>query len=250
MKIKFLTILFLTILFVLSTSRINAAITPTSTQSIQNQIDQLKNKIASKVAELNLVEKKGVIGTVSDSSDTQITLTDLNGNTRGVDVDEITKFNSSSSNTFGISDIKKGTLLGILGLYNKESRRILARQVNQLSQNPKIIFGGISSIDNKNFELTVVKENEQKTVVEVTDLTKSTSYSSGNLDKFGFSKIKVTNTIMAIGFPDKNDPDKLLATRIIILPNVDITSKINLSLPEPTLAPSTGSGLKLFPIKK
>ena len=251
MTFKFLTILFLLTLSFFSVQKINAASTPTQTQSdIKGQIDELKTKIASKVAELNLVEKRGIIGTVTDSSDTQITLTDTNGNTRIVDVDEITKFSSVSSKTFGISDVKKGTLLGILGLYNKQSKRILARQVNELSQKPRIIFGGISFVDSKNFELTVIKESQQKIVVEITDLTKTSSFSSNNLSRFGFSKIKATNTILAIGFPDKNDPDKLLATRIIIFPDVDLTSRLNLSLPQPTLAPSTGSGVKLFPIKK
>ncbi|HYM65229.1 MAG TPA: hypothetical protein VES68_01985 [Candidatus Sulfotelmatobacter sp.] len=251
MKIKFLIILFFITIFLFGVSEMNAASTPTPTQSdIKQQLDELKNNIASKVAQLNLVEKRGIIGTVTDSSDTQITLSDLNGNTRIVDVDEITKFSSSSSKTFGISDIKKGTFLGILGLYNKESRRILARQVNEMSAKPKIIFGGISLIDNKNFELTVVKESGQKIVIEVTDLTKSSSFTSDSLEKFGFSKMKETNTILAIGFPDKNDSNKLLATRIIILPDIDITSRINLSLPEATITPSTGSGIKLFPIKK
>ncbi len=250
MKNKLLTTILLLSLSFFFVSKINAA-SPTPTKSdITNQIDELKTKIASKVAELNLVEKKGIIGTVTDSSDTQITLSDTNGNTRIIDVDEITKFSSSASKTFGISDIKKGTILGILGLYNKQSRRILARQVNELSQKPIIIFGGISLLDNKNFELTVVKENGQKVIVEVTDLTKTSSYSSGSISRSGFSKLRATNTILAIGLPDKTDPDKFLATRIIIFPDIDITSRINLSLPEPTIAPSTGSGVKLFPIKK
>ena len=250
MKNKLLTTILLLSLSFFFVNKINAA-SPTPTKSdITNQIDELKTKIASKVAELNLVEKKGIIGTVTDSSDTQITLSDTNGNTRIIDVDEITKFSSSGSKTFGISDIKKGTLLGILGLYNKQSRRILARQVNELSPKPIIIFGGISLLDNKNFELTVVKENGQKVVVEVTDLTKTSSYSSGSISKSGFSKMKAANTILAIGLPDKTDPDKFLATRIIIFPDIDITSRINLSVPEPTIIPSTGSGVKLFPIKK
>ena len=77
-----------------------------------------------------LVEKRGIIGTVTDSSDTQITVTDIAGNIRFVDVDELTKFYSSDSKTFGISDIKNGMTIGVLGLYNKQSRRILAREVN------------------------------------------------------------------------------------------------------------------------
>lgn len=225
-------------------------LTPTNT-NIQQQVDDLKNKIASKVAELKLVEKRGIIAFVSDTSDTQITLTDLKGDTRFVDVDELTKFFSSSSKTFGISDIKKGMTLGVLGLYNKQSRRILAREVNEIPTPSKVIFGGIGAIDNKNFEITVVKENGQKSVVGIESLTKSYAYSSGTLNKSGFSKLQKSQTILVIGFPDKQDQSKMLAERLIVFTDIDISSKINLDASLiPTIPPSTGSGKKLYPIIK
>src|ERR1035437_5362298 len=74
--------------------------TPTTNPSL---LQKVANEIASKTAQLNLVEKRGIIGTVTDVSGTQITLSDLNGNTRFVDVDELTKFSSTSSNSYGIS---------------------------------------------------------------------------------------------------------------------------------------------------
>ena len=228
-----------------------AAATPTpTTASLETQINDLKDKIASRVAELKLVEKKGIIGTVTDSSDTQITLSDLSTNIRFVDVDELTKFSSSLSKSFGISDVEKGQTLGVLGLYNKQSRRILAREVNVLSKPPEVVYGGISVIDNKNFEITVVKENGQKVVVSVENVTKTYSYSGGELTKSGFSKMSETQTVIIIGLADKNDPDKILATRIILFPDIDLGSKINLAPQNPTIVPSTGSGVKLTPITK
>lgn len=228
-----------------------AATTPTPMESdVQNQIDELKNKIASKVAELKLVEKRGIIGTVIDSSDTQITLSDPKGNTRFIDVDELTKF-YSKDDSFGISDIKKNMTIGVLGLYNKQSRRILAREVNDIPSPPKIVYGAVGVVDNKNFEVTIVKENDAKVVIQIEDITKTSSYSLDTLSKSGFSKIQEKQTIMAIGFPDKQDANKLLATRVLIFPLIDIASRINLdSAINPTVPPSTGSGKKLYPIIK
>src|ERR1700704_3295 len=98
---------------------------------IDQQINSLKSRIASKVAQLNLVEKRGIIGTVTEASGTQIKLTDIQNNIRFVDVDELTKFSSpSAKDTFGISDLTKGTLVGVIGNYNKDSQRILARFVD------------------------------------------------------------------------------------------------------------------------
>jgi len=59
------------------------------TSSVDQELQQkLLNQIASKAAQLKLTEKRGIIGTVTESKDTSITLTDVNGNTRFVDVDE------------------------------------------------------------------------------------------------------------------------------------------------------------------
>ena len=134
-----------------------AADTPTPADS--SLLEKVANEIASKTAQLNLVEKRGIIGMVTDSSGTQITLSDLNGNTRFIDVDELTKFSSPSSTSYGISDITKGSLLGVLGLYNKQSQRILARDVSVQSPFPNVIYGAISNIDKTNHEVTVIKAN-------------------------------------------------------------------------------------------
>ena len=87
-----------------------SAVTPTVTvSSSETQINQLKDRIASRVAELKLVQRRGIVGTANEISDTQITLTDVQNNTRFVDVDELTKFASpSAKGSFGISDIGKG----------------------------------------------------------------------------------------------------------------------------------------------
>jgi len=222
-------------------------ITPTDTNILQ----KISNEIASKTAALNLIEKRGIIGNVTDFSDTQITLSDLNNNTRFIDVDELTKFSSPNSDSFGISDIKKGMTLGILGLYNKQSRRILARDVNVLTLPNKIIYGAISQIDSTNFEVTIVKENGAKVVAEVEDITKTYSYSLGELSKSGFSKITTPQTGIIIGISDKQDPNKIIASSILVFPDISINPKISLSIQaEQSIVPSTGSGKKLTPIVK
>jgi hypothetical protein len=226
-----------------------AAGIPTPTDS--SLLEKVANEIASKTAQLNLVEKRGIIGTVTDSSSTQITLTDLNGNIRFVDVDELTKFSSPSSNSYGISDITNGTLLGVLGLYNKQSQRILARDVNVESPFPTVIYGTVSDVDKTNYELTIAKENGQKVVIEIQDITRTYSFSAGTLNKSGFSKTLNSETAVAIGFQDKQDTKKILGTNVILLPDIQTNFALNLgSSASPAVPPSTGSGMKLYPITK
>ncbi|OGH14785.1 MAG: hypothetical protein A3H50_03020 [Candidatus Levybacteria bacterium RIFCSPLOWO2_02_FULL_37_10] len=222
-----------------------AARSPTPTESLtQQQINALTNKIASRVAQLKLVEKRGVIGKVTDVSNTQITLSDMSGNTRFVDVDEFTKFKSDSK-SFGISDIEKGQKIGALGLYNKQSRRILARFVEVL-QIPDFIHGAVSQVDSKNFSIEVALENGKRINIEVENSTKTLSFDreKSELVRSGFSKITEGENIIIIGFPSKTDSNTINASKIILLPNVSKNPKIKIQTPTPTPTPTPGKTIQ------
>jgi hypothetical protein len=204
------------------------AVTPTPEDKTAEIRDQLITNIASRVAQLKLVEKRGIIGKVDNVTNTQITITDSQSNTRFVDVDELTKFsNSSVKGTFGISDITKDTTVGILGLYNKESRRILARFVSVVSS-PIIIHGGVSAKNNDDYTLNVTTEEGKQMTVDVENLTRTYSYTQKDgLTKSGFSKIKENYNIIVMGVLDKNDKNKLTATRITFFPEIPPSPKVN-----------------------
>lgn len=188
--------------------------------------EQLITNIASRVAQLKLVEKRGIIGTVNNATNTQITITDLQDNTRFVDVDEFTKFTSpKSKGVFGISDIKGGETLGVLGLYNKDSRRILARFVTVLAI-PKVVRGGVASIDNNNFTIDVSTIDGKKVIIDVGYTTSTYSYSrEDDYIRSGFSKIQEDYSIIASGTLDPKDENKILATRILIFPDIPFIPK-------------------------
>src|SRR6266403_1163458 len=130
-------------------------------KKLDEQINELKEKIASRVSELNLVEKRGIIGVVTDISTSKITLKDISDNVRFVDVDEITKFSSTSNKSFGLSDIKKDMRLNVLGLYNKQSKRILARFIST-TVDPTFISGSVSDLDKTNFFITVTTADQKQ----------------------------------------------------------------------------------------
>lgn len=210
-----------------------ASSTPTAIpESMTTEIrDQLITNIASRVAQLKLVEKRGIIGKVNEVTNTQITLTDLQNNTRFVDVDELTKFSSPTTNgAFGISDISNNMTVGILGLYNKESRRILARFVNVITTSTTI-HGGISGIDDNNFSLSISTEEGKQMTADIENLTKTYSYTQKDgLVRSGFSKIKDNFNIIAVGILNKKDQSRITATRIIFFPEIPTSPKVNSAL--------------------
>lgn len=259
MRKTFLILLLLTAFYILHVTYVYAvksSPTPTKSEAKETEvISDLKERIASRVAQLKLVEKRGVIGTVSDISDTQISITDSHRTTKFIDVDELTKFSSPSvKGSFGISDITKGSSLGVLGLYNKQSKRILARYVDVIFM-PTFNRGTIISIDSKNYTFEIMLDTGERKMVDVENITKTLSYSKASgLARAGFSKIKEQEHIFVVGFLDKKDKNRIVASRIILFPEIPKNPKINIPenaiIPQETTIPSTGSGKKLTPITR
>jgi len=231
------------------------AVTPTPTisaTSAQEKINQsLQQEVASKVAQLKLVSKKGVIGTVTSINATQLVVTDLHGENQIIDVDELTKFSSpSAKSTFGISDITKGDEIGAIGLYNRDSRHLLARWVDELSL-PKIFFGAILSIDKEagTFNIATANIDEQK--IDVEPITRTLFYTkSGGLLRSGFSKLTTGQRVIVVGFPDVKDSSLIVASRVVVFSELPANPVIPLVKPEDIapVTPSTGSGKKITPL--
>lgn len=238
----------ITVLFVQSSFPIFAATpSPTETESttptsaatnekLNDKINDLKEKIASRVSELNLVERRGVIGTVTEVSGHKITLTDTTGKTRIIDVDEITKFVSatSSKSTFGLSDITKGSKISVLGLYNKQSKRLLARFVS-ITVDPLFVSGTITTMDKKNFQITITTADQKQTVVDILTSTTMQKYDAeAGLEKIGFSKLAAGTRVTVIGYPDKKDPALLAAQRLVDLSTLPTNPNISAPAQEAT----------------
>lgn len=226
---------------------------PTSesvTEKFSDQINNLKEKIASRVAQLKLVEKRGIIGTVKEVNGTQFTLTDLSANSRVVDVDEITKFSSSASNeSFGLSDLKPGSKISVIGLYNKDSERLLARFIDSITL-PLFLSGAISNIDKPNFTITVAMEEGKSYLVDIENVTKTMSYTDTAPERSGFSKLETGNRIKVIGYPDKKEKNRMVATRILVFPSLPKNPKVVIApnAVKDESVTSTGSGKKLTPL--
>jgi len=247
-------------LFVISYSllvipSIALAVAPSASQSAgltQQLLNNLSQQIASRVAELKLVDHRGIIGTVTDVTETQITLSDMQGNTRFIDVDELTKFSApSAKDNFGISDMQKGQTVGVLGLYNKDSRRLLARFVDVLSL-PQFFSGAMLSIDKTHFTVDIVTPDQQTYTIEIEDVTKTSTYTvATGLARSGFSKIATDERVIVVGFPDIKDGKKIIASRIILFPDIPISPRIQtIKLQNNTPPASTGSGKKLVPLTR
>jgi len=200
--------------------------TVSSGEKLIDEINNLREKVASKVAELNLVEKRGSLITVTQVSGNKITGSDLSDTTRIIDVDELTKFASPAAKSFGISDITIGTKISVIGLYNKQSKRVLARFVNTENL-PTFLTGVISEIDKVNFTVNVVSENKKVNIIDIESITKTSSYSEEDgIVKLGFSKLAIGDRIHVVGFDNIKEKNRISATRVLVFPKLPKNPKI------------------------
>lgn len=203
------------------TSTSSATTAPINESEMKN-VKKIIDLVASKSAEEKLMSKVGTLGAVLQTTATALTIQAINGDNKIIDIDEITKFSDPDSKSYGISDIKKGDMVGIIGILNRVSNHILARSVNRASLIPTYFEGVITDIDKKNFQFTAMDENGNKEIIDITTSTKINSVSTADGElKSGFTKVVTGQRIFAAGFPDSKVANQLDTTRFIHF--VDLT---------------------------
>lgn len=209
------------------------------TKEAQNAIEKIKDAVASKVAELNLVEKKGIFGNVVEVGTSEITIEDAQGNQRIIEIDELTRFEGEKqSDDFGISDIEEGSKLSAVGLYNKETEKLLARFITQKVNIPTSISGAISAINEDEYTITVVSKSGDEYTVDIERSTDSMIYEDGELSDSGFSKFAVGERTIVTGLPSKEEDNRISAERVLHFKSLPPAEDVKKHVSQPPTTPS------------
>lgn len=225
-------IIFITVVAVITGHPAALAIstTPTLSPTPQDtQIEKIKDLVASRVAELKLVDKRGFVGKVKSVSNSQITLVNNQNSQKIVEIDELTKFDGNIK-TYGISDIKPEDMLSVIGLFNKQTEKLLARFVTPASNIPQNIEGVVTAKSIKDFTIDIKTVDGKKVVVNIETSTKIALFEDGETIKSGFSKIKNGDRIIVVGFFDKTNKDQINASRVIHFPGLALSNELKKDL--------------------
>lgn len=237
------------------------SVTPTAneipTDTALEKIQHIKSVVASKVAELNLVEKRGILGKIKEKSNTQLTIEDIKGQIRIIDIDELTKFaqdtkSTSKESSFGVTDLKNDTYYSFIGLYNKETKRLMGRFISEVKTIPVYFEGVVAEINATDFTLTVFNEKGDKKTIDIGKTTKTFVHSKpDDLTKSGFSKIEMQQRIFVVGFLDLKDKNLIEATRVIHFSDLPPSKKaLQYVSANDEAITATGSGKKLEILQK
>jgi hypothetical protein len=246
-----ISILILISIFALSNSKVfaqaTASATSTTTPSADKieknkQIEDLKERLATKVAELRQTTKKaisGIIKTVSISSitvetnerDIKLELTD---DITVVDTTKGTKANKTTE------DLTDGAYAVIFGMYDKTLDILTAKHIVIQKKPETFVHGTITTVDNKTYVIGVKTNDNRELTVDFEKTTDAKTWNgSGNSQKIGFSKILSGDKIFVYGIPDVKDAYKISAIRLLtigtIIPSVTPSEAAS---PSSTISPS------------
>lgn len=198
--------------------------TPSATTFINKlkQIETLKEKIATKVAQLRESEKGAAGGTIKSLGDTNITLATKNGDKTYSYSDDTVFFDmrdGEKGEPQPVSFAKKlkvGFRIVIFGYYDTNRTTLSAKYIYVVS-NPVHLVGKIADIDKSNYTITV-KEAQGNTLVDIETYTRISLFSKKTgIVRSGFSKLSENNTVHIFASPNPKDENRVSALKILAL---------------------------------
>lgn len=258
MKKIFTPCMYIVIIFAFMTVPIHvysASATPSATSSPSGetsvQIQQLKDRLATKVAELRQLEKRAMYGTVKATTISTITVETLTKDVKIELTDEIKVIQilKGKRTTLTTDDISKGDIVVVYGNYDLTLDLLKAKVVFITSPSPEQIHGVVTARDDKAFTYTVQTNDGVSMIVdfERTTVTRSWTKDSG-LEKIGFSKIKINDIVHVLGTKVPKKENRISALRIldvgpllgiVVTPTPEPTNSSPSATLKPTAKPTT-----------
>lgn len=199
-----------------------ATVSPTPSRE-QIEINNLKEKIATKVAELNKVNQLAVAGVVTQTSSGEFKIKTSDEQEYTIKVDNLlTKYYSVVTGqkiSLKNSDIKKGMYIIVSG--PQIDKTITANSI-WVDEEFFVLVGKVTQVNKDDLSVTVATSEKDTYTLDVETSTKQQIINIKTLDveKTGFSKIKEGDTIhFVVKKAQKNrDVNQFSAVRILIIP--------------------------------
>ena len=198
-----------------------ATATATPVDSKSQQIEDLKDRLATKVAELRQSKRMASYGTIKSISistfvvetktkDLKIELTD------DLKVFQMLKGKRTELNT---DNLEKGDIVSVFGEYDTTLELLQAKVVFIQSAQPIQIMGTVKETDKKEFTITMETADKTTYIIDFETTTKTSLWNGTALEKGGFSSFVAGDSIFVTGSSVPKKENRLSATRITDLPS-------------------------------
>jgi len=217
-----------------------AAPTPTPEATgtgTQTQIDDLKERLATKVAQLRQSQRKAIVGTVKAVS---VSTATIETKTKDVKIEltddiVIVQVLKGKRTKLTLDNLTKGDNVVVFGEYDATLDLLKAKVIFiQAASSVERTRGTVTEVDAKAFAVTVATEGKT-IVVDIEKTTKITLWDGSALAKGGFSKLSVGDSVHVVGTPVPKKENRLSALRILDIGNVTNAPTAAPEEPTPTV---------------
>lgn len=198
-----------------ATSSQSATITDTPATS---QIENLKQRLATQVAQLQQVQKKAIVGTVKDISVSTLTVETKTNDVKIELTDNIGVFQTikGKRTTLTTNDISKDDMVVVFGDYDLTLDLLKAKVIVIQDPLPMRISGTITDIDRKNYTVTLQTTEGPSYTVDIWNTTAmSTGDAQNGVTKGGFSKVQTGDTVLVVGTAEPKKDNYISALRLL-----------------------------------
>lgn len=222
------------------TASSSAKTMPTATESAQ--LNELKERLATKVAQLRTVVRKAVYGTIKAVSITQAT---IETKTKDIKIEltddvRVAQIRSGKRTALTVEDLEARDAITVFGTYD-ETLDLLKAQAIFIEPSAAMVraAGTVADIDREEFTLTINTKEGRTITVDIERTTKTTTWSKeGGLAKGGFSKIAVGDTVHVVGTSAPKSENRITAARVLDLGNITGAKSAPTEAPAPTASAS------------
>lgn len=207
------------------------------------QIDDLKERLATKVAELKQSQRQAIYGTIKSVSISTFTVETATKDLKIELTDDIKIFQKLKGvrTALTIDDLAKGDLVTVFGEYDATLELLKAKVVFIQSADPIRVAGKITEVNKTDYTITIVTSDTKTYTIDFETITKTSVWNGKELEKGGFSKLVVGDIIHVTGTAVAKQENRVSAARITNIgsdtPAVTPTEKV--ASPTATIKPTT-----------
>ncbi len=210
--------------------------TPTATPKESADLEALKDRLATKVAELRDIVRRAINGTVKSVSVSSATIETKTKDVKIELADDIivTQLISGKRTTLSVDDISKDDPITVFGSYDSTLDLLKAKAI--FIESTKVyehLSGTVSEVDREGFTIVVQTSEGRSITVDIEKATKTNTWNQADgIAKGGFSKILVGDTVHLVGSLVPKKENRISALRILDIGNLSGAA------PTATIAPT------------
>lgn len=198
----------------------SATKTTTATSSADmEKIQSLKNKLATKVAELRENQTRGFSGEIAALSKSTFTLVTKNGEVKIRLSDDTLIYKLGNQKTEGsIKDLKNTLMVSTLGIYDSEAKQQTANII-LIQDSFKYFSGNVTEVNKTSATITIKTVNGETQTLDYEKTTASDEYADKSVKKSGLSRINKEDFIQSWTSPKEDDNQTYSINRLLRIPS-------------------------------